>query len=610
MRVGRAMAVLPTSLSLALALAAATLVARKVMPDRVPDDWAWALLYGAGLSVVLALLVAVLRRLPPYAGALALDRHHGLRGRLTTALELSRLPAGERTPLMKAALQDACAHAEELSPRRAVAIRLPPELAISVGVGAAVALLALLEVRRAPVVAEVAAAPSIVPLEMAPDDLELFRDAADALERQDQSPEVQAAIERFNELIEDIANRRLNRTEAFRRMEEIEEDLLKGAEADAMAFEEALQETAKELHNSELTDPLAKSLDKKDLDQAKKDLQELADTLRGKGKTKPDKKQLERLRKALDRASSRKKKALDNINERRAELREQLLKKKRERPDAGAPEEKEERLLRKKRRELERLDREAERRARAARRLSRLDRDLAKAAADLLRELGLSADDLDQAAEDINRLQQEQLTDQEKEQLRKRLQELRELIRQQGQGGKKRLARLLRFGQRARGGKSLRPGQGGDKQSGGSKPGQGPGGQGDKTFVLGPGGKKIPVLGPGAGQGAQGNESGGGSDQPGGQGIGSEPGGDPMGQPTDPKMDTVDVRAEGVDTKQGPTNAEVILSAAERGFEGRPYRDVYRKYRTVAEDQIDTETIPDGYRFYVRRYFQLIRPRE
>ena len=83
-----------------------------------------------------------------------------------------------------------------------------------------------------------------------------------------------------------------------------------------------------------------------------------------------------------------------------------------------------------------------------------------------------------------------------------------------------------------------------------------------------------------------------------------------MGEATDSKMDTMDVRAEGVDNKEGPTNAEVILSAADRGFDGRPYQQVYRTYRTVAEDKIDTETIPDGYRFYVRRYFQLIRPRE
>jgi len=72
----------------------------------------------------------------------------------------------------------------------------------------------------------------------------------------------------------------------------------------------------------------------------------------------------------------------------------------------------------------------------------------------------------------------------------------------------------------------------------------------------------------------------------------------------------VDVRAEGADTGQGPTNAEVILSAAQRGFSGKPYGKVYRQYRTVAEDQINKEKIPDGMRFYVRRYFQLIRPRE
>jgi hypothetical protein len=37
---------------------------------------------------------------------------------------------------------------------------------------------------------------------------------------------------------------------------------------------------------------------------------------------------------------------------------------------------------------------------------------------------------------------------------------------------------------------------------------------------------------------------------------------------------------------------------------------VYKDYRTYAEQQINKDEIPDGYRFYVRRYFQLIRPRE
>ena len=64
------------------------------------------------------------------------------------------------------------------------------------------------------------------------------------------------------------------------------------------------------------------------------------------------------------------------------------------------------------------------------------------------------------------------------------------------------------------------------------------------------------------------------------------------------------------DTGQGPSNSEVILAAAERGFKGGPYKKVYKDYRTHAEAEINKDEIPDGYRFYVRRYFQLIRPRE
>ncbi len=104
--------------------------------------------------------------------------------------------------------------------------------------------------------------------------------------------------------------------------------------------------------------------------------------------------------------------------------------------------------------------------------------------------------------------------------------------------------------------------------------------------------------------------------EPGGEGKGE--GGKSWGKGTAEKLGqsssidgkTVDVRAEGLDDKGGPTNAEVILGAADRGFAGKPYKTVFKQYRTVAEEQIDKEKIPDGMRFYVRRYFQLIRPRE
>jgi hypothetical protein len=72
---------------------------------------------------------------------------------------------------------------------------------------------------------------------------------------------------------------------------------------------------------------------------------------------------------------------------------------------------------------------------------------------------------------------------------------------------------------------------------------------------------------------------------------------------------TEDVTAAAVDTGQGAASSEVVYGAAERGFTGSRYQNVYTQYRTVAEDVLSQDTIPAGYEFYVRRYFQLIRPR-
>jgi hypothetical protein len=649
MRLQRALQALPFALTFGLAVAAGTLAVRKTLPDLLSEPRAKQILFGAGALVLLTILVSLIRRLPPRAGTLALDRHHDLNDRLTNALAFQAMPAGERTPLMEVAIDDACEHARGLKPRKAAPLRVPGDLLVSLAVAAGVFGVAMLEVRTPR--REAPQAKTIDALVMSPDDLELFRDAAKELAKDDQNPETKAAVDRFNQLIEDIANKRLDRTEAFRRMEAIERELLKGAEADLKSLEDAFKEMGEELKNSELSRKVGESLEKKDLEKAQKDLKELADQLRDK-KKKLDKAEIEKLRQALAKAAAQRKQALAAINEKRAEMREEILKKRNEQkekdPDGGVKSSKEEEeLLKKKERELERLDREAEKQERAGRQLDRLDRDLAKAAEDLLRDLGLSGQDLEQAAEDINRMQQEAMSQKEKEELRQRLQELRELLRQQGQGGKQRMARMLKFGKRARGGQG---GQGQDQQSGQQQQGQGDqqgegqegqegegqegqngqNGQGQgqgkgQQWVIGPGGKKMLVLSQGGGQGDQpggegqgqgqgqqgeGQGNGGQGDQPGGKGAGTGSGGEVGGKRTDPKMGTQDVHAQAVDTQEGPSNSEVILSAAERGFKGKPYKRVFTQYQTVAEQQINKDKVPDGYRFYVHRYFQLIRPRE
>lgn len=629
MRIVRVLETLPMTLAWASVAAAAVLSAKKLAPHRLSERVTWVALAVAGGMVFLVVLFAAFRRLMPRAGAFALDRHHRLAGRLPNALEFSERPADERSPMMSAAILDAeSAVARGLSPRGAVPIRLPPELALSTFALAVLVGIALAEVRSVVVVPQRALAVSVESLDVSEDDLNLFRESLRQLAHDDQSPELREAIERFNRLIEDLSERRISREEAFRRMRALEDELTHGAQEDRDALKDALADMAKELASSELAKPSAAALEKHDLKTASTELKKLAERL--KSREKPDKTQLERLKSALDRASTSTKKALEKLEEKRAELKTSLLKAK-DSAESKPNDERAKSLLKKKERELERLERQLQHREGASAKLNRLERQLGRAAADLMRDLGVSAEELEKLTEDVNRLEQEETSDQEKDELRKRIEELRELIRQQGQGGDQLKKRLTRFMKQARGSQG---GKGSEKGPGKGKRGKGKGGQGSepgedgdlrpgpgrepgdgeaegegegqgKGLKLGHGGKSIPIEIPGG----HGSASGSDGDEPGGSssGHGSAP---KLGKASDIDGHTVDVEAQGLDSGRGKSNAEVILGAAEQGFTGKAYQKVFKQYQTVAEAQVANENIPDGMRFYVRRYFQLIRPRD
>ena len=40
------------------------------------------------------------------------------------------------------------------------------------------------------------------------------------------------------------------------------------------------------------------------------------------------------------------------------------------------------------------------------------------------------------------------------------------------------------------------------------------------------------------------------------------------------------------------------------------YKEIYTKYHKLSEDALSQEQIPLGYRFYVKRYFESIKPNE
>lgn len=59
-----------------------------------------------------------------------------------------------------------------------------------------------------------------------------------------------------------------------------------------------------------------------------------------------------------------------------------------------------------------------------------------------------------------------------------------------------------------------------------------------------------------------------------------------------------------------PARSQVIQGASAAGFASVPYRKVYADYRAHAESVIERDDVPAGERFYVRRYFELVQPRE
>ena len=604
---GRIALLLP--LPLGYAVLVLTLVKALRLDTASQRGW-WLL----GLLPLVIFLVGVGRvlfsRRPSWQGSIALDQFHGFHDRVTSALSFSQVPVAERTPLIEAAIEDGVALAGKLDPRRAVPVGLPRELAVTLGLLLGLGALSVLEVQK---LRQLPAPPSFEPMVMSADDIELFRDVAKELQVKNDDPNALVAVHRFNQLVGDIAEHRLDRHEVFQRMGDLERDLKDNLELDRDARDDGLKGLARELEKSGLSKAAANALDEKRLADAEKALRELAEKLKKK-EGRPSPAELDKLRQALEKASQSSEQRARSIDQRRRELEEEhkslLKKKKSDQADAGASPDQDKKLADNERR-LEHLEREKNRAERSQRQMSELDKQLAQAARDLMRDAGQSAQDLEQGAQDINRMAKQETSEEQKQELLKKLQEMRELMRQQGKGGKDQMQRLQKFGQRARGQSGAgqgKPGEGqGEGQPGGKKDGPLRRGSGPGSVSI-----DIPVPQSGSSQG-QGQPSG---DKPGGSDPGSGPnygtGHDPnlAGNATDLKGKTTDVTAAGADTGQGAASSQVIYGAAERGFVGRGYKQVFTDYQTVAERALSQDQIPSGYRFYVRRYFQLIRPRE
>jgi hypothetical protein len=284
---------------------------------------------------------------------------------------------------------------------------------------------------------------------------------------------------------------------------------------------------------------------------------------------------------------------------------------------AERPNDKElERRLQRNQRELERLEREKQKQAEQRRQLQRLQRELEKAAEQLRNKMSPEAlkqlrDQMQQMENEIKKLGGGQKAEEQIAQLKEMLRRMGKLqlgtalVRGAGQGqkGQGRGQDGAGQGQRGKGGKGQLALDDFNQRAGHKK---------SDAFLLGgdgKGGQQLLLPLPGEGQP---QPEGKGGDQPegkGGDGIGNQHDPDMLGDATRLNGRRVDTRVQGKEGA-GPSRSETILGSAEKGFSSQSYRRVYGDYTSVVEETMSKERVPPGYRFYVKRYFQLIRPRE
>ena len=311
LRMARALGSGAKALVAALAVVAVVLALRKT--GLIGERAARVLLALSALGTLVTMAVAYSRRLPRFSGAVALDRYHALSDRLSSALSFSELPTGERTPFMDAAIDDAMAAAPAVNPKKAVPFRSPREMPIIGALALVVVALLLFEVRKHVVQTS---AKTIDPVDVTADDLDAMRDFLKDMQQNAQSDDAKDATREFNQLIEDLAAKRLDRTEAFRRMQALEDKLLEGRDADAKSLEEALQKIGEEMKKSDMTKPAGEALDNKNLVDAERQLHELAKKLR-EGESKQNQEQLQKMRDALKAAAADQAKRQEALDKKR-----------------------------------------------------------------------------------------------------------------------------------------------------------------------------------------------------------------------------------------------------------------------------------------------------
>lgn len=564
------------------------------------DALGWALGVGA-LATVSAASWAY--RISPtnLEAARRLDGHLQTQDRIAAAVDFDA--RAERTPWMGAAIADAERHFDASRAQEVASWTMPTHgrhatVAVAAWLLSSALLFPIGEVEahglaefRVPTQFEMA----VVALDEQAQEELAVQDQSAPLEREvDLDPLMDRAVQDLNNLIRGLRSDQVRLETAHQRLASLEARLARFAK-------ESGEDAPKELERAKRS---AKSPKKRGrqinplLDAIREaKWREAAEALEAIVKGGPKAKRrlgqdLEKLAKRLESQRERDRRSLKKERRR--------LRKKRKSKGSLGPADR--RRLRKNQRALQRLERETARAGETGRQLRRLERELQRAAEDLMgrsQSPEISSDALKRAADLLRRLQKSENSRAQMRRLAARAEALRELLRRasrrakKGQGQKRGDGRT-RFMRLARGDGSSKGGRGGE-----------PGKKGGRALALTSSKTSgVTVMGRSAAGGAAQSDPRG----PGDSSVGH--GHDPefLGERARMAVRTRDVSVPG-EEGEGPSQRQVVSAAAQRGFATRGWRKVHQDYRGVVEERMERQSIPPGHRRYVRRYFDLIRPR-
>jgi hypothetical protein len=252
----------------------------------------------------------------------------------------------------------------------------------------------------------------------------------------------------------------------------------------------------------------------------------------------------------------------------------------------------------------------------SARRLESLRRDLEDTSAGCRGDAEACAKRLRDGEGGLRRAAREAAQTAERRRLENVVRQMRERLRRGDldEGSReRRFGRVARGEQRAEGSSATgKPGAGRGEEAPGAV-------ASDEAAAGGEGGDEVFVddssgAGSGAGAEAEGAAMGAGASAAeqgaaaAANGAGRQAGADPLGQGATPPT-RGSAREVRVRSSAGPTRSEVIEASAHRGFATTEYVRVFGDYQPVVEEALASGAVPEGRRYVVRRYFQLIRPR-